>query len=154
MADFVYSELLQTGPDGTPYEQLDGGGVETVELGGERFLRVEPDVLTRLTARAMRDIAHLLRPGHLAQSRAILDDAEASANDKFVALDLLKNAAIAAGGILPGCQDTGTAIIKAKKGGRVLTPGGDRAIARGCSRRTRTTTSATRRWRRSPSGTR
>ena len=89
-------------------------------------------MLTRLTARAMHDIAHLLRPGHLAQLRVIVDDPEASANDKFVALDLLKNAAIAAGGILPGCQDTGTAIVKGKKGHRVLTPGGDReAVARG-----------------------
>src|SRR5579862_5533507 len=135
MAEFEFREVLATGPDDTNYERLDGseyGGVARVELGGEQFLRVEPEVLTRLTARAMHDIAHLLRPGHLGQLRAILDDPEASANDKFVALDLLKNAAIAAGGILPGCQDTGTAIVKAKKGGRVLTPGGDReAIARG-----------------------
>src|SRR3954452_23445485 len=137
MVDFQFQELLPTGPDDTPYTRLDLGGVElggveAVDLGGERFLRVEPELLTRLTARAMHDIAHLLRSGHLAQLRAIVDDPESSANDKFVALDLLKNAAIAAGGVLPGCQDTGTAIVKAKKGGRVLTAGGDKAaIARG-----------------------
>src|SRR4051812_9256056 len=135
MAEFVFQEVLATAPLDTPYTRLDGdgfAGVERVDLGGERFLRVDTEVLTRLTARAMHDIAHLLRPGHLAQLRAILDDPEASANDRFVALDLLKNAAIAAGGILPGCQDTGTAIVKGKKGHRVLTPGGDRAaIARG-----------------------
>ncbi|HEY1741176.1 MAG TPA: fumarate hydratase [Acidimicrobiia bacterium] len=132
MADFVFQEVLATGDDDTPYERLDLDGVAAVDLAGERYLRVEPEVLTRLTARAMHDIAHLLRPGHLSQLRAIVDDPEASANDKFVALDLLKNAAIAAGGILPGCQDTGTAIIKGKKGHRVLTPGGDReAVARG-----------------------
>jgi fumarate hydratase class I len=132
MADFQYVDVLATGSDDTTYQALGDDGVSPVDLGGERFVRVEPEALTRLTARAMHDIAHLLRPGHLAQLRAIVDDAEASANDKFVALDLLKNAAIAAGGVLPGCQDTGTAIVKAKKGGRVLTPGGDKeAIARG-----------------------
>ncbi len=132
MKEFEYQELLPTTADDTPYQRLELDGVEPVDLGGERFLTVQPETLTALTARAMFDIAHLLRPGHLGQLRAILDDPEASANDKFVALDLLKNAAIAAGGILPGCQDTGTAIVKAKKGGRVLTPGGDKAaIARG-----------------------
>src|SRR5436309_3000631 len=135
MPDFVFQEVLATGPDDTPYTRLDGdgfGGVEPVGLGGERFLRVEPEVLTRLTARAMHDIAHLLRPGHLAQLRAILDDPEASANDKIVALDLLRNANIAAGGVLPMCQDTGTAIVMGKKGQYVVTGGGDEeAIARG-----------------------
>ena len=101
-------------------------------VDGQEFLKVDPAAVTMLTAQAMHDIAHFLRTDHLAQLRMILDDPESSANDKFVALDLLKNAAIAAGGILPGCQDTGTAIIKAKKGERVLTGGGDReAIARG-----------------------
>src|SRR5689334_13248754 len=115
MVEFQFQDVLPTAPDDTPYQRLDLDGVESVELGGETFLRVEPEVLTRLSARAMHDIAHLLRPGHLGQLRAIVDDPEASANDKFVALDLLKNAAIAAGGVLPGCQDTGTAIVKAKK---------------------------------------
>jgi fumarate hydratase class I len=134
MAEFEYVDLLPLAPDGTPvpYRRLDVDGVQTVDLGGRRFLEVAPEAITALTAQAMFDIAHFLRPGHLQQLRNILDDPEASANDRFVALDLLKNAAIAAGGILPGCQDTGTAIIKAKKGQSVLTPGHDKeAIARG-----------------------
>jgi len=99
---------------------------------GARPVPVEPDALTLLTKTAMRDIAHLLRGRHLAQLRSILDDPEASANDRFVALELLKNANIAAGGILPGCQDTGTAIVMGKKGQHVLTAGHDElAIARG-----------------------
>ena len=99
---------------------------------GRHFLEVDPAVLSLLTAEAMRDIAHFLRPGHLAQLRAILDDPEASPNDRFVALELLKNASIAAGGVLPSCQDTGTAIVMGKKGQHVLTGGGDEAaIARG-----------------------
>jgi fumarate hydratase, class I len=103
-----------------------------VELDGEQFLRVAPEALTALAAEAMHDIAHYLRPGHLQQLRNILDDPEASANDRFVATDLLKNANVSAGGILPMCQDTGTAIIKGKRGGRVLTAGGDEeALARG-----------------------
>ncbi len=131
---FSYVDLLPTAGDTTPYRLLTTDGVRVVEGAGRTFLEVDPAVITRLTAEAMHDIAHLLRPGHLAQLRAILDDPEASANDRFVALDLLKNAAIAAGGILPGCQDTGTAIVKAKKGQHVLTAGdGDdrAAIARG-----------------------
>src|SRR5262245_26539769 len=97
-------------------------------------MRIEPEALTLITEHAMRDIAHLLRPGHLQQLRNILDDPEASANDRFVALDLLKNASIAAGGVLPMCQDTGTAIVKAKRGQYVITGGGDEAaIARGVS---------------------
>src|SRR6202000_809385 len=96
------------------------------------FLEVAPEALTLLTRQAMRDISHLLRPGHLAQLRAILDDGEASPNDKFVALELLKNANIAAGGVLPSCQDTGTAIVMGKKGQQVWTGGGDEAaIAEG-----------------------
>src|SRR5205085_2312684 len=115
-----------------PYRRLELDGVRTIDLGGTPFLQVDPAVLTALTAAAMHDIAHLLRPGHLQQLRNILDDPEASANDRFVALDLLKNAAIAAGGVLPGCQDTGPAIVKAKKGQYVLTGGHDKeAIARG-----------------------
>ena len=132
MADFEFTEILPLGPDDTPYRLLTTGGVSTIDTAAGRFLRVEPEVLTLITRTAMRDIAHLLRPGHLAQLRAILDDPEASANDRFVALDLLKNAAISAAGVLPMCQDTGTAIVKAKKGQFVLTGGGDEeAIARG-----------------------
>src|SRR5262245_24839296 len=133
MADeFTYTEMLPLGEDTTPYRLLTTDGVSTFEAAGQTFLKVEPEALTLLTATAMRDIAHLLRPGHLAQLRAILDDPDASANDRFVALDLLKNAAIASGGVLPGCQDTGTAIVKGKKGQFVFTGGGDEAaIARG-----------------------
>ncbi|MBX3127456.1 MAG: fumarate hydratase [Polyangiaceae bacterium] len=132
MPTFEYQELLPLGDDTTPYRQVTDEGVETFDAGGHTFLRVEPSLLTRLTAEAMHDIAHFLRPGHLAQLARILDDPEASANDKFVALDLLKNANISAGGVLPMCQDTGTAIVMGKKGERVLTGGGDEAaIARG-----------------------
>jgi len=132
MSDFAYQELLPLGADDTPYRLLTADGVSTFEAGGDRFLRVDPEVITMLTRQAMRDIAHLLRPGHLGQLAAILDDPEASANDRFVALELLKNASIAAGGVLPSCQDTGTAIVKAKKGQFVVTGGGDEAaIAQG-----------------------
>ncbi|MFM9083038.1 MAG: fumarate hydratase [Actinomycetota bacterium] len=132
MADFDFTEILPLGPDDTPYRLLTTEGVSTIDTAAGTFLRVEPEVLTLITRTAMRDIAHLLRPGHLAPLRAILDDPEASANDRFVALDLLKNASISAGGVLPMCQDTGTAIVKAKKGQFVLTGGGDEeAIARG-----------------------
>ncbi|WP_426573549.1 fumarate hydratase [Aquihabitans sp. McL0605] len=132
MTDFTYTELLPLGPDATTYRKLDVDGVSTVEAAGHTFLTVEPQVLTALAAEAMHDIAHYLRSGHLAQLRRILDDPEASPNDRFVALDLLKNANISAGGVLPMCQDTGTAIIKGKKGQFVLTGGGDEAaLARG-----------------------
>ena len=132
MTDFDFTELLPLGPDATTYRKLDIDGVSTVEAAGHTFLTVEPHVLTALAAEAMHDIAHFLRSGHLAQLRKILDDPEASANDRFVALDLLKNANIAAGGVLPMCQDTGTAIVKGKKGQFVLTGGGDEAaLARG-----------------------
>jgi fumarate hydratase class I len=133
VTDFAYQELLPIGHhDDTPYRLLTTDGVSTVQAGGGRFLQVEPEVLTLLTKQAMFDIAHLLRPGHLRQLADILDDPEASANDRFVALELLKNASIAAGGILPGCQDTGTAIVMGKKGERVLTGADDeRWIAKG-----------------------
>src|SRR5512143_3880313 len=132
MPEFDFSELLPLGPDTTDYRLLATDGVSTVDTAAGTFLRVESDELTLITQTAMRDIAHLLRPAHLQQLRNILDDPEASDNDRFVALDLLKNANIAAGGVLPMCQDTGTAIVKAKKGQYVLTPGGDEAaIARG-----------------------
>ncbi|MEO8696671.1 MAG: fumarate hydratase [Acidimicrobiales bacterium] len=128
MPEFVYQELLQIDHhDTTPYRLLTTEGISTFSGGGHDFVQVEPAALTLLAREAMRDIAHLLRPGHLAQLRKILDDPEASANDKFVALDLLKNASIAAGFVLPGCQDTGTAIIKGKRGQFVFTGGGDEA---------------------------
>src|SRR6478752_3082121 len=132
MSVFQYQEMLPTGADDTPFRRLTTDYVSTFEAAGQRFLRVEPEALTLLTREAMRDIAHLLRPGHLAQLARILKDPEASPNDRFVALDLLKNANIAAGGVLPMCQDTGTAIIMGKKGQLVFTGGGDEAaIARG-----------------------
>jgi fumarate hydratase class I len=132
MPDFEFQEILPLGKDETPYRLLTRDHVSTFEAGGKTFLKVEPEALTLLTREAMRDIAHLLRPGHLAQLRKILDDVDASPNDKFVALDLLKNANIAAGGVLPMCQDTGTAIVMGKKGQYVITGGGDEsAIARG-----------------------
>jgi fumarate hydratase class I len=134
MPEFAYQDLLPIGGDDTPYRLLTTEGVSTVEAAGRTFVTVEPEVLTHLAATAMFDIAHYLRPGHLAQLRRILDDPEASGNDRFVALDLLKNASISAGGILPMCQDTGTALVKGKKGQEVLTPAGsdDRvALARG-----------------------
>jgi len=132
MTDFAFQDLLPLGKDETPYRLVTRDHVSTFEAAGQTFLRVEPEALTLLTREAMRDISHLLRPGHLAQLAAILKDPEASANDRFVALELLKNANIAAGGILPSCQDTGTAIVMGKKGQLVFTGGGDeQAIARG-----------------------
>jgi fumarate hydratase, class I len=132
MPDFLFSELLPTGPDETEYRLLTADGVSTVTAAGRTFLQVRPDALTRLAYEAMHDIAHFLRPAHLAQLRSILDDPEASPNDRFVALDLLKNANVSAGGVLPMCQDTGTAIVLGKKDEGVLTGGGDEeAIARG-----------------------
>ena len=132
MTDFTHTELLPLGPDATTYRRLEVDGVSTIDAAGHAFLQIEPQVLTTLAAEAMHDIAHYLRSGHLAQLARILDDPEASSNDRFVALDLLKNANIAAGGVLPMCQDTGTAIVKGKKGQFVLTGGGDEAaLARG-----------------------
>lgn len=132
MADFAFTEILPLGPDTTQYRLISTEGVSEIETPLGTFLKVEPEALTLLTEVAMRDIAHLLRPGHLQQLNNILKDPEASPNDRFVALDLLQNASIAAGGVLPMCQDTGTAIVKAKKGQFVMTGGGDEeAIARG-----------------------
>ena len=133
MPTFAFQDILEAGHHhDTPYRKLTGDFVSSFEAGGRSFLEVAPEALTLLTKTAMRDIAHLLRPGHLAQLRAILDDKEASPNDHFVALELLRNANIAAGGVLPGCQDTGTAIVMGKRGQHVLTRGNDEAaIARG-----------------------
>jgi fumarate hydratase class I len=124
-AEFRYSDLLPTGRDETPYRLLGTEGVSTFEVAGRTFLQVDPSALRLLTAEAMHDIAHFLRPGHLAQLRRIIDDPEASGNDRFVALDLLKNVNISAGGVLPMCQDTGTAIVMGKKSEGVLTGADD-----------------------------
>jgi fumarate hydratase class I len=129
-AEFRYSDLLPTGKDDTPYRLITTEGVSAVEVaqpdGSVRpFLKVDPAALQRLTAEAMHDISHYLRPAHLAQLRRIIDDPESSGNDRFVALDLLKNVNISAGGVLPMCQDTGTAIVMGKKSEGVLTGADD-----------------------------
>ena len=131
-AEFRYSDLLPTGKDDTPYRLVTTEGVSTVDVEGQTFLKVSPEAIQRLTAEAMHDIAHYLRPAHLAQLRKIIDDPEASGNDRFVATDLLKNVNISAGGVLPMCQDTGTAIVMGKKSEGVLTGIDDgEAISRG-----------------------
>jgi len=132
MPDFQFQEMLPLGRDETPYRLVTKDHVSTFDAVGKRFVKVEAEGLRALTREAMRDIAHLLRPGHLLQLAHILKDPEASPNDRFVALDLLKNANIAAGGVLPMCQDTGTAVVLGKKGQYVITSGGDEeAIAHG-----------------------
>jgi fumarate hydratase class I len=129
---FEHHTMFPLGPDQTPYKKIMDGGVGTQEVAGRTVLTVEPEAITELTKQAFHDISHLLRPAHLAQLRKILDDPEASDNDRFVALDLLKNANIAAGGVLPMCQDTGTAIVMGKKGQNVFTGFDDEAaIAEG-----------------------
>ncbi|WP_311199325.1 fumarate hydratase [Gordonia sp. p3-SID1431] len=130
--EFLYSDLLPTGADETPYRLVTTEGVSTFSVDGRTFLKVDPEAIRRLTAEAMHDISHYLRPAHLAQLRKIIDDPEASGNDRFVALDLLKNVNISAGGVLPMCQDTGTAIVMGKKSEGVLTGTDDaEAISRG-----------------------
>lgn len=132
MTLFDFSPLLPLGEDKTPYRKLTSDYVQTSEWKGREILEVAPAGLTLLTREALRDISYLLRPGHLAQLRAILDDEEASQNDRFVALELLRNANISAGFVLPSCQDTGTAVVLGRKGENVFTGGGDEeAIARG-----------------------
>ncbi|WP_327288986.1 fumarate hydratase [Streptomyces sp. NBC_01198] len=132
MPEFEYTDLLPLGEDTTAYRLVTSEGVSTFEAEGRTFLTVAPEALRRLAAEAMHDISHYLRPTHLAQLRRILDDPQASPNDRFVALDLLKNANIAAAGVLPMCQDTGTAIVMGKRGQQVLTSGGDEeALSRG-----------------------
>ena len=125
MADFHYQPLFELGPDQTEYRQLTTDGVSTTSMNGRELLVVDPDVLRLVARTAFDDIAHLLRTSHLAQLRSILDDPESSANDRFVALELLRNANIAAGRVLPGCQDTGTAIVIGHKGQNVVTAGDD-----------------------------
>jgi fumarate hydratase class I len=132
MTDFQFTEMLPLAQDSTRYRLLTQDYVSNFKAGHLSLLKLEPEALTLLTREAMRDISHLLRPTHLAQLRSILNDSEASANDRFVAIELLKNANIAAGYILPSCQDTGTAIVIGKKGQSVLTGFNDEeAIARG-----------------------
>ncbi len=129
--EFRFQEMFPHGDDATPYRHLDAD-VASETFRGERMLLVDPSVLTTVAAAAVRDVSHLFRPGHLAQLRKILDDPEASENDRFVALNMLRNANISAGMILPGCQDTGTAVVIGKKGQRVWTGGDDEtALARG-----------------------
>ncbi|OYV35295.1 MAG: fumarate hydratase [Rhodospirillales bacterium 20-64-7] len=117
--------MFPLGPDTTPWRKLPIEGIRTITVEGKTVLRIAPEALSELALRAYHDVSHLLRPGHLSQLRKILDDPEASANDRFVALDLLKNANIAAGGVLPMCQDTGTAIVFGKKGQRVWVDGNE-----------------------------
>jgi len=132
MPEFTPTELLPLGPDATEYRLLTADGITTRQAFGRDFIEVAPELLTLVAREGMRDIAHLLRPGHLSQLRSILEDPEASPNDRYVARDLLQNACIAAGGVLPMCQDTGTAIIMGKRGGGVLTDGRDEEhLARG-----------------------
>ncbi|MEU5692761.1 fumarate hydratase [Actinosynnema sp. NPDC020468] len=130
---FQYSDVLPLAKDThTEYRLVSPDGVSVVEAAGRTFLQVEPATLTLLAKEAIRDIQHLLRSSHLAQLRAIVDDPEASGNDRFVAMDLLRNACIAAGGVLPMCQDTGTAIVMGKRTESVLTGGTDEeALSRG-----------------------
>jgi fumarate hydratase class I len=132
MPTFQFQEMFPHGEDTTPYRRLEGDYVARDTFRGQALLRVDEVALTRLAAAAVRDVSHLFRPGHLAQLRTILDDPEASANDRFVALNMLRNANVSAGMVLPSCQDTGTAIVLGKKGQRVWTGGNDEAaLARG-----------------------
>ena len=124
---FQHAPMFPLGADQTPYRKLTSEGVNVETFNGAQVLSVSAEALRLLAETAMMDINHLLRPGHLAQLAKILDDPEATGNDRFVAYDLLKNANIAAGGVLPMCQDTGTAIIMGKKGRLVWTQGGDEA---------------------------
>lgn len=123
--EFRYSDLLPIGKDDTPYRLITTEGVSTFDVDGKTFLKVEPEAIQALTREAMHDISHFLRPAHLKQLRKIIDDPESSGNDRFVALDLLKNVNISAGGVLPMCQDTGTAIVMGKKSEGVLTGADD-----------------------------
>jgi len=127
MVEFHYQVIFEHGPDTTAYRQLTSDYVSTTTFEGQEILKIAPDALALLAREAMDDVAHLLRPGHLQQLAKILDDPEASDNDRFVALELLKNANIAAGRVLPGCQDTGTAIVLGYKGQHVFTGGDDAA---------------------------
>ena len=129
---FSYSPMFPTQSPQTEWEKISSDHIEQVELGGETFLKVAPEALTLLAETAFKNVSHLLRTGHLKQLRSILDDPEATRNDRFVALEMLKNAVIAADEVLPMCQDTGTAIISGKRGDKVLVTGDDgEALSRG-----------------------
>jgi fumarate hydratase class I len=135
MTQFRHQPIFELGPDTTEYRKLTGEGVRARRVDGREALHVADAALERLAAEAVRDVSHLFRPGHLGQLRLILDDPEASANDRFVALQLLKNACVSAGMVLPSCQDTGTAIVAAHKGQWVWTDGDDvEALSRGIHR--------------------
>lgn len=121
MPEFIYEDLLPIGEDTTEYRLVSTEGVSTFQADGRTFLKVSPEAIRNLTQVAIHDINHYLRPAHLQQLANILQDSESSPNDRFVALDLLKNANISAGGVLPMCQDTGTALVMGKKGQHVLT---------------------------------
>ncbi len=125
MLDSDFAEIFPLGDDATPYRKLGSDGIGTETFRGKKMVTVAPGAISLLTSTAFRDLSHLLRPGHLAQLGAIMNDPEASPNDRFVALELLKNANIAAGMILPMCQDTGTAIVMGKKGQQIWTEGDD-----------------------------
>ena len=127
MADFKYQEMFPVAEDSTEYRLLTGDHVSTAKFNGTRVLNVSTEALTFLAEQAFHDVSHLLRPAHLRQLAAIFDDPESSANDRYVALEMLKNAVISAEGIFPMCQDTGTAIIMGKKGQQVWTDGVDEA---------------------------
>ncbi len=124
-AGFAYSPMFPLGPETTQWRRLPIDGVRAIQVDGKTVLRIAPEALSDLAVHAFHDVSHLLRAAHLSQLRAILDDPEASSNDRFVALDLLKNANISAGGVLPMCQDTGTAIVFGKKGQRVWVDGNE-----------------------------
>ena len=127
MSDYVHHTMFPLGGDETPYRKLTDQYVSVSEFEGKEIIKIDPEAIKLMTFEAFKDISHLLRPGHLQQLSNILSDPEASDNDRFVAYDLLKNANIAAGGVLPMCQDTGTAIVMAKKGQQIWTGGGDEA---------------------------
>lgn len=125
MAEFRYTDILATGEYKPEFRLVTTEGINTTTVNGRTFLTIEPEVFRKVAYEAIHDISHMLRTSHLQQLRRIIDDPEASPNDRFVALDLIKNANIAAGGVLPMCQDTGTAIISAKRGSQILTTGRD-----------------------------
>jgi fumarate hydratase class I len=132
MADFHYQEMFELGEDNTEYRKLGDAGVSTIEIDGREILKVDPEAISELAAAAIRDVSHLFRSSHLAQLAKILEDPESSDNDRFVALELMKNANISSGMVLPSCQDTGTAIVVGKKGQDVFVAGNDEeALSRG-----------------------
>ena len=130
MPEFRFQEMFPHGEDTTPYRRVQGDFVAQDTFRGESILTVDAAGLTRIAAEAVRDVSHLFRPGHLAQLRKVVDDPEASDNDRFVALAMLRNANVSAGMVLPSCQDTGTAIVLGKKGQRVWVDGNEEEAAR------------------------